>query len=103
MTELGFAGARVETIETDDPDGLDEALRGIGSLDPTLKPATFVPTGNKREVMRLALRELHAAAPARLILCRFRKAHHSVPSKSSRRLHTVPFLRVGVPDRRAIR
>ena len=64
LTELGFAGARVETIETDDPDGLDEALRGIGSLDPTLKPATFVPTGNKREVMRLALRELHAAAPS---------------------------------------
>jgi ferredoxin len=63
LTELGFAGARVEAIETDDPDGLDEALRGIGSLDPTLKPATFVPTGNKREVMRLALRELHAAAP----------------------------------------
>jgi len=64
LTELGFAGARVEAIETDDPDGLDEALRGIGSLDPTLKPATFVPTGNKREVMRLALRELHAAAPS---------------------------------------
>ena len=64
LTELGFAGARVETIETDDPDGLDEALRGIGSLDPTLKPATFVPTGNKREVMQLALRELHAAAPS---------------------------------------
>jgi ferredoxin len=64
LTELGFAGARVEAIETDDPDELDEALRGIGSLDPTLKPATFVPTGNKREVMRLALRELHAAAPS---------------------------------------
>ena len=64
LTELGFAGARVEAIETDDPDGLDEALRGIGSLDATLKPATFVPTGNKREVMRLALRELHAAAPS---------------------------------------
>ena len=64
LTELGFAGARVEAIETDDPDELDEALRGIGSLDATLKPATFVPTGNKREVMRLALRELHAAAPS---------------------------------------
>jgi ferredoxin len=64
LTELGFAGAGVEAIETDDPDELDEALRGIGSLDPTLKPATFVPTGNKREVMRLALRELHAAAPS---------------------------------------
>ena len=64
LTELGFAGARVEAIETDDPDGLDEALRGIGSLDATLKPAIFVPTGNKREVMRLALRELHAAAPS---------------------------------------
>jgi hypothetical protein len=102
LTELGFAGARVEAIETDDPDGLDEALRGIGSLDPTLKPATFVPTGNKREVMRLALRELHAAAPSPIDI---------VPLPEGAPFGTIevrvegctlcPFLRVGVPDRRA--
>jgi ferredoxin len=64
LASLGFDGARVETIETDDPDALGDALRGIGALNFTAKPATFLPTGSKREVTRLALRELHAAAPA---------------------------------------
>jgi ferredoxin len=32
-------------------------------LEGTAKPATFLPTGGKRELMRLSLRELHAAAP----------------------------------------
>ena len=63
LSKLGFDGGRVEIIETDDPDALGDALRGMGTLDATAKPATFVPTGGKREMMRLALRELHAAAP----------------------------------------
>lgn len=61
---LGFSGPRVAAIETDDPDSLGDALRAIASLDATTKPASFSPTGRKREVLRLALRELHAAAPA---------------------------------------
>jgi ferredoxin len=61
---LGFNGACVATIETDDPDALGDALRAIPSLPATAKPASFAATGRKREVMRLALRELHAAAPA---------------------------------------
>ena len=61
---LGFNGARVATIETDDPDMLSEALRTIGPMVALDKPATFSATGHKREVMRLALRELHAVAPA---------------------------------------
>jgi ferredoxin len=64
LAGLGFNGARVATIETDDPDALGDALRAIPSLPATAKPASFAPTGRKREVMRLALRELHAAAPA---------------------------------------
>jgi ferredoxin len=64
LAGLGFNGARVATIETDDPDALGGALRAIPSLPATAKPASFAPTGRKREVMRLALRELHAAAPA---------------------------------------
>jgi ferredoxin len=32
-------------------------------MDGTAKPATFAAVGKKREVVRLALRELHAAAP----------------------------------------
>jgi ferredoxin len=64
LAGLGFNGVRVATIETDDPDALGDTLRAIVSLSATAKPASFAPTGRKREVMRLALRELHAAAPA---------------------------------------
>ncbi|MGA7150274.1 MAG: 4Fe-4S binding protein [Pseudolabrys sp.] len=63
LAKLGFDGVRVEAIETDDPDALGHALRGIATLEATAKPATFLPTGSKRELMRLSLRELHAAAP----------------------------------------
>jgi ferredoxin len=61
---LGFAGARIATIETDDPDQLGENLRTIEAYDGAVKPATFNAIGKKREVLRLALRELHAVAPA---------------------------------------
>jgi ferredoxin len=64
LAGLGFSGARVGIIDTDDPDTLGDTLRTIAALDSTAKPATFSATGRKREVMRLALRELHAAAPA---------------------------------------
>ena len=64
LSGLGFAGSRVATIETDDPDALGESLRAIPPMDGAGKPATFSATGRKRDVMRLALRELHAAAPA---------------------------------------
>ena len=63
LAGLGFAGARVETIETDDPDALGSALRAIASMDGAAKPATFAAIGTKREVVRLALRELHGVAP----------------------------------------
>jgi ferredoxin len=62
LTGLDFAGARVETIETDDPDVLGESLRAIETMDGAVKPATFAPVGEKRDLVRLALRELHAAA-----------------------------------------
>jgi ferredoxin len=64
LAGLGFAGARVATIETDDPDALGEALRAIEAMNGAAKPATFAAAGLKRDVVRLALRELHAAAPA---------------------------------------
>jgi ferredoxin len=50
-------------IETDDPDALASALAAIGTHAATPRPAAFLPVGGKREVMRLALRELHRAAP----------------------------------------
>ncbi len=60
----GFGTGRVADIETDDPDALGEALRAIPALPPSPRPASFAPVGGKRDVMRLALRELHRAAPA---------------------------------------
>ena len=63
LTGLGFAGARVATIEADDPDSLGPSLRAIETMDGAAKFATFGAVGKKREVMRLALRELHGVAP----------------------------------------
>jgi ferredoxin len=64
VTGLGFDGPRIASIETDDPDVLGQTLRAIGVVRTAGKLATFVAVGKKREVMQLALRELHAAAPA---------------------------------------
>ena len=64
LAGLGFGDNRVATIETDDPDALAEALRAIENREGAPRPASFLPVGAKREVMRLALRELQRAAPA---------------------------------------
>lgn len=61
---LGFGPGRVAVIETDDPDGLHSALRTMPVMPPAPRPASFVPAGPKRSVLRFALRELHDAAPA---------------------------------------
>jgi len=63
LVGLGFGEGRVATIETDDPDALGEALRAIAPAPPCPRPASFAPVGAKRDVMRLALRELQRAAP----------------------------------------
>src|SRR5215467_3686708 len=63
LAGLGFGGVRVATIETDDPDALADALRAIGNPEGAPRPASFLPVGAKRDVMRLALRELQRAAP----------------------------------------
>jgi ferredoxin len=64
LSGLGFDGSAVAAIETDDPDALGESLRAIGVATGTEHPASFRPVGGKRDVLRLALRELHRAAPA---------------------------------------
>ena len=63
LTGLGFSLGAVATIETDDPDVLGESLRGIVPGIPALRPASFLPVGSKRDVQRLALRELQRGAP----------------------------------------
>lgn len=60
---LGFGAGRISTIETDDPDLLSEALRAIPAMAPAPRPASFRTQGNKRNVLRFALSELHRAAP----------------------------------------
>jgi ferredoxin len=63
LAGLGFGQGRVATIETDDPFALGDTLRAIEGAA-TRRPASFQPVGMKRDVLRLALRELHHAAPA---------------------------------------
>ena len=63
LAGLGFTGERVAAIETDDPDALGQALRAIAPADTAPRPASFQPVGAKRDVLRLALRELHQSAP----------------------------------------
>jgi ferredoxin len=64
LAGLGFAGRRVATIETDDPDALGAALYGIEPAAPVAQPATFRTVGKRRDVLRFALSELHKVAPA---------------------------------------
>ena len=64
LAGLGFDGQRIATIETDDPDALGTASRDLAPMAGVERPASFAAVGSKRDVMRLALRELHAVAPA---------------------------------------
>jgi ferredoxin len=64
LSGLGFAGHRVATIETDDPDTLGETLRGIEPGTTVQRPSTFRTVGKRRDLLRFALTELHRAAPA---------------------------------------
>src|SRR5712675_1748694 len=63
LAALGFGQGRVSAIERDDPDLLGNALRAIPSMAAAPRPASFLPLGEKRSLMRLALRELHRASP----------------------------------------
>ena len=64
LAGLGFGSERVAAIETDDPDELGAQLRLVSPAAPVVRPASFSPVGRKRDVMRLALRELQRVAPA---------------------------------------
>ena len=64
LNGLGFGAGRVATIETDDPFALGETLRAIPPAAGAARPASFHAIGEKRDVLRIALRELHHAAPA---------------------------------------
>lgn len=63
LTGLGFGPGRVNTIETDDPDTLGAELRAIDVRPAVREPASFLPVGGKRDVMRLSFRELQRVSP----------------------------------------
>jgi ferredoxin len=63
LSGLGFGPSRIATIEVDDPDLLGEALRAIPIMANAPRPASFLPVGDQRGVLRFALRELRRAAP----------------------------------------
>lgn len=63
LAGLGFGTGRVATIETDDPDALATALAAIEVGEPAQNPASFQAAGGKRDVLRLALRELQRVSP----------------------------------------
>jgi ferredoxin len=62
LSGLGFGSGRIATIEVDDPDLLGAALE-VPTIAGTSRPGTFLAMGDKRGVLRFALRELHRAAP----------------------------------------
>ncbi|MBR0693179.1 4Fe-4S binding protein [Bradyrhizobium lablabi] len=64
ISGLGFEGRRVDTIETDDPDVLAGTLWSIEPAPTVAQPATFRTVGKRRELLRLALHELHRLAPS---------------------------------------
>src|SRR6201997_670102 len=63
LTGLGFGPHRTEAIETDDPEVLVAALRAIPCMTSAPRPASFSAMGRKKDILRLALGELHRAAP----------------------------------------
>lgn len=64
LAALGYGGAQAGIIETDDPDALVAGLRAFPVGGVAVRPASFLPAGGKRDVLRTSLREMHRAAPA---------------------------------------
>jgi ferredoxin len=63
LAGLGLGEDAVALIQTDDPDAFSAALRAPAPTQPARTRATFAPFGAKRDIMKLALRELHRVAP----------------------------------------
>ncbi len=64
LAGLGYGEGLVGTIETDDPDAFVAALKALPRAAPIARPARFMPMGEGRNLMKVALRELHQTAPA---------------------------------------
>jgi ferredoxin len=69
LAGLGYGSGRLELITDDDPDAVEARLHQrtddeVFRPSPIMPAGTFVPMGEKRALMRLALQELHAYAPS---------------------------------------
>jgi ferredoxin len=64
LAAQGFGAGLVTQIASDDPDELIAALRALPVGREAAQPSSFLPLGRKRDVLKLALRELHRVAPA---------------------------------------
>ncbi len=60
---LGFGEKRLDVIDAADPDAVEQALWQLETPTPPA-PASFAAIGGKRALTLLALRHLHAVAPA---------------------------------------
>ena len=60
---LGYGADVCGVIEADDPDILEAALGQMAPDAPRRKPATFLPLGDKRSLLKNAVIELYEAAP----------------------------------------
>lgn len=61
---LGYGAEVVRALGFDDPDALRVALDEFPPGEASKTPARFEPRGRKRDLLNVALAELHAAAPA---------------------------------------
>ncbi|CAN1538512.1 4Fe-4S ferredoxin-type, iron-sulphur binding domain containing protein [Rhabdaerophilaceae bacterium] len=65
LPALGYPRDAVNILATDDPDAMLASLRALPKGVVAAEPAGFLPTGGKRQVMMLALREWRNVAPER--------------------------------------
>lgn len=63
LHELGYQGARLRILAEQDPFVVDDALRELPHLAP-MTAHRYALAGTKRDLARMALAKLHAAAPA---------------------------------------
>ena len=61
---LGYGAEVVRVLAHDEPDALRAALDEFPPGEASPAPAQFIPSGRKRDLLDVTLRELHAAAPA---------------------------------------
>jgi ferredoxin len=65
LAGLGLGTDSIALIQTDDPDAFASALRASAPAQPARIRASFASFGAKRDIMKLALRELHRVAPTK--------------------------------------